>query len=389
MISTLLSASSVFKFIGYIIIAILVLLFMVLIHELGHYVAGKILKFKINEFSVGFGPKIFQKTNKSGELISLRAFPLGGYCAFEGETEENKDNPQAFNNQKPWKRLIVLFCGAFFNFLSGIIFSFILLVSIGYDLVQVKTINSSSINYNCLQAGDVIYGIENQKIDFVDDEYLVTLISNHLQTNYHDYQGEDITLEINTFTENEKTYYLVQTPITFNVKRDGERIEVDGFINTIYNSDGEYVGWTLLTSNEENVSEFSLKTYRYGFWEALGNAIPFTCKWAWKVLVVFGQLLTGQLSITSLGGPVTTVKMIATYTQQNMLLLLLPLIAVNLAVFNLLPIPALDGFQMIFVVIEWIRKKPVKREVVNMINNIGLIVLFGFVIIVDVLQFIL
>jgi regulator of sigma E protease len=107
------------------------------------------------------------------------------------------------------------------------------------------------------------------------------------------------------------------------------------------------------------------------------------------VLVVFGQLITGQLSITSLGGPVTTVKMIANYTQQNMLLLLLPLIAVNLAVFNLLPIPALDGFQMIFVGIEWVRKKPVKREVVNAVNNIGLIALFAFVIVVDILQFVL
>ena len=125
MISNLLSLGSVLKYSGYILIAILVLLFMVLIHELGHYIAGKVLKFKINEFSVGFGPKIFQKKNKSGELISLRVFPLGGYCAFEGETEENKDNPEAFNNQKPWKRLIVLFMGAFFNFLSAIIFAVI------------------------------------------------------------------------------------------------------------------------------------------------------------------------------------------------------------------------------------------------------------------------
>ena len=390
MISTLLSASSVFKYIGYITIAILVLLFMVLIHELGHYIAGKILKFKINEFSVGFGPKIFQKKNKSGELISLRAFPLGGYCAFEGETEENKDNPQAFNNQKPWKRLIVLFSGAFFNFLSGIIFSFILLISSGYDLVEVKTIdNNTSINGNRLQTGDVIYGVENNKIDFVSDKYFATLISDHISVNYSDYEGQDITLEINKFTEDNKTYYLVEKPITFNVERDGEKVLVDGFVNVVYDENGKYSGWTLLTQYEENDTEFKLDSYRYSFWEALGQSIPFTCKWSWKVLVVFGQLLTGQLSITSLGGPVTTVKMIANFTQQNMLLLLLPLIAVNLAVFNLLPIPALDGFQMIFVAIEWIRKKPVKREVVNAINNIGLIVLFGFVIVVDKLQFVL
>ena len=88
----ILSLASTFKYIGYILIAILVLLFMVLIHELGHYIAGKMLKFKINEFSVGFGPKLFQRKNKSDELISLRLIPLGGYCAFEGETEEKKDN---------------------------------------------------------------------------------------------------------------------------------------------------------------------------------------------------------------------------------------------------------------------------------------------------------
>ena len=126
--TNLLSVSSILKYSGYILLAIVVLLFMVMIHELGHYVAGKILKFKINEFSVGFGPKLLQKTKKNGEKITLRALPLGGYCAFEGEDEEGNETPEAFNNQKPWKRLIVLFSGAFFNFLSGIIFSFILLL---------------------------------------------------------------------------------------------------------------------------------------------------------------------------------------------------------------------------------------------------------------------
>ena len=388
MISNLLSLTSILKYGGYIFIAILVLLFMVLIHELGHYIAGKILKFKINEFSVGFGPKLFQRKNKSGELISLRAFPLGGYCAFEGETEEKKDNPQAFANQKPWKRLIVLFCGAFFNFLSAIIFSFILLMASGYDLVQVKTVAPASINYSYLQSGDVIYGVDNHKIDFVDDEYFLTLISQYLYNNYNEFQG-DITLELNKFTEDEKIYYMVQTPISYNVKRDGKKVEVQGFINTIYDEDGKYAGWSMLATNEENSAEFSIQTYKYSFWEALGQSIPFTCKWAWKVLVVFGQLITGRLALTSLGGPVTTVKMIATFTAQNMLLFLLPLIAVNLAVFNLLPIPALDGFQMVFVTIEWIRKKPIKQEIINIINNVGLIVLLGFVIVVDILQFVL
>ena len=390
MTSNLLSISNILQYIGYIFIAILILLLMVLIHELGHYIAGKILKFKINEFSVGFGPKILQKKKKNGELISLRAFPLGGYCAFEGESEDGNDNPEAFNNQKPWKRLIVLFSGAFFNFLSAILFSFILLFSCGYDLVQVKNINQNSINYERLYSGDVIYGIENNKIDFVDDDYFNSLITNHLEENYRYYNG-DVTTETNSFTKDNKIYYMVEIPIIYNVKRDGNKLEVEGYVNTIYNSGGEYVGWSMLTTNEENKQEFNIGNYKYGFWESVGQSIPFTCKWAWKVLVIFGQLITGKLAITNLTGPVGTINMIASYSQQsiNFLVMMLPLIAVNLAVFNLLPIPALDGFQMIFVGIEWIRKKPVKREVVNLINNIGLFVLLGFVIIVDIMQFIL
>ena len=127
--TTLLSFLSGLKYFGFIMLAIAMLLVLVVIHEFGHYTAGKLLKFKINEFSVGFGPKIFQITKKNGELFTLRWLPLGGYCAFEGE-DGTSDNPQAFNKQKPWKRLIVLFCGPLFNFLSAFVFSFIYLLAI-------------------------------------------------------------------------------------------------------------------------------------------------------------------------------------------------------------------------------------------------------------------
>lgn len=403
----LLSFVTTVKYIGYILLAIVVLLVMVLIHELGHYTAGKILKFKINEFSVGFGPKLLQKKKKNGELISLRLIPLGGYCAFEGEDESGNANPSAFNNQAPWKRLIVLFSGAFFNFLSAIIFSFILLVSNGYDYVQVKEVGSTSINYGYLQAEDVIVGVNNRDIDFVKDKSFTVLISEEIEKLYN----RDTTVsspEINSNYTNQfdvalvqdsdssvEPYYYVTRDIVFNVKRDGQEVSVNAKIKVTYdNLDnfGEWTGgWSLMASEEDVAGEFEIETYKYSFGEALLNCVPFTCKWAWKVLVIFGQLITGQLSIKSIGGPVTTISTIANYTQEsaNYLLLLLPLIAVNLAVFNWLPIPALDGFQMLFVIIEWIRKKPVKREVINLINNVGLIVLMGFVVVVDILQFVL
>ena len=362
---------------------------MVLIHELGHYVAGKILKFKINEFSVGFGPKILQKTKKNGEKISLRAIPLGGYCAFEGEDEEGNSTPEAFNNQKPWKRLIVLFSGAFFNFLSGIIFSFILLLSAGYDYYEVDRISTESMNYGYLQTGDVILGVDGVKIDFVNDEYLNILIEDNLMERYS--TNADITTNYDhKFVKDNKTYYMQEGDINFLIRRDGKEQNVPAKINVVYSNDGKYAAYSFANTNINN-GEIEISTYEYSFGEALVQAVPFTCKWAWKVLVVFGQLITGQLSIKALGGPVTTISMIANNAQISplSLLIMMPVIAVNLAVFNLLPIPALDGFQMIFVAIEWIRKKPVKRTVINAINNIGLLVLLGFVIIVDILQFVL
>ena len=108
-------------------------------------------------------------------------------------------------------------------------------------------------------------------------------------------------------------------------------------------------------------------------------------------MIILGDLFTGQLSIRSLGGPVTTIKVMAETTQQSYsyLLILIPVIAVNLAVFNLLPIPSLDGARMIFVLIEWIRRKPINRNVEAYIHTIGLFLLLGFVVVVDILQFVL
>ncbi len=385
--SCLLSFASTMKYVGYIVIAILVLLFMVMIHELGHYVAGKILKFKINEFSIGFGPKILQKTKKNGEKFTLRLLPLGGYCAFEGEDEAGNESKEAFNNLKPWKRLIVLFAGAFFNFLSAIIFSFILLISMGYDLVEIKDVKTTSINYEVLQSGDVVYGVDGVKIDFVNDKYFGVLIEDSILKNHPKNDGN---LEDQySYTDNGKTYYMNTRDIKFNIRRNGKHITVDGYINAIYNDKGEYAGWSLLKDEKGEDKEFSLGTYRYTFLESLAQSVPFSFKWAWKVLKVFGQLIVNPSSLLpSLGGPVTTIKVMADTTGSGYLLLLLPAIAANLAVFNLLPIPALDGCQMIFVIIEWIRKKPINRKVINAINNIGLLVLLGLVVIIDVTHFI-
>ena len=372
----LLSIGSVVSYIWYILVAILALLLMVMIHEFGHYIAGKMLGFKINEFSVGFGPKIFQKKKKNGEVFSLRTIPLGGYCAFDGE-DEKSDSPTAFNNQKAWKRLIVLFMGAFFNFLSAIIFSYILLVSCGYEHVQVKSMQNTSFQYmteNHLKVDDRIYGINGTEFDFVSDDYFNSLLGDYVRNN--------LDFEEDSWTTDGVQY----STIPLNVERDGQKIVVDGVLQKQVIDEEEV--WSFVSVDGK---EFQFKTYRHGFVEAIGESFTFTCRWSLKIMIILGDLFTGQLSIKSLGGPVTTIKVMAETTQQSYsyLLLLLPVIAVNLAVFNLLPIPSLDGARMVFVGIEMIRRKPINRDVEAYIHGFGLLLLLGFVVVVDILQFIL
>ena len=169
-------------FILYIILAIVILLFMVLIHEFGHYTIGRMLGFKITEFSIGFGKALFSRKNKRGELISLRIFPLGGYCAFAGEEDADAQNPDSFTNQKPWKRILVFLAGVTFNFAAAVIFSMILLCTVGYDIPQVNgfmpfdtqhisnIVEGSEITNvpegTGLQEGDIIISIRGEKIDF-------------------------------------------------------------------------------------------------------------------------------------------------------------------------------------------------------------------------------
>ena len=430
--SLLLSFGSFMSSFGYIILAIVVLLIMVLIHELGHYTAGKILKFKINEFSVGFGKTLLSKTNKSGEKISLRLFPLGGYCAFEGEDEEGNSNPDSFNNQKPWKRLIVLFMGPFFNLLAGILFSVIFLTCYGYaDRLQVTSVVAENNPYQTttewFMEGDVIYGVNGKKTNFVYDQYFKGMIVKFEDTDTFDVNvirdGKKIVIKgkityVNVVSKeiDGNTFYTFSTKDVSELKDSDfvyvleKSTDASGVynlkrtddVNTVYTSNDEgvfIIGDTRLKVNNTSGIDvlqqaqigIGTKFYKYGFFEALWQAIPFTFGWAWKVLITLWYLIIGKLSILGLTGPVGTITTIASVTQMSAanLLLLLPLISANLAVFNLLPFPALDGARMVFVFIEWIFRKPINRKIEGYIHTGGLIFLLAFVVIIDILHFVL
>ena len=369
----------------YILLAIVVLLFMVLVHELGHYIAGKILKFKITEFSIGFGKAIFSHTSKkTGEKFSFRIFPLGGYCSFYGEDDDGKGDEQSFNNQKPWKRIIVFFAGVTMNFITAIIFSWILLCTVGYDVPQIVNF-SQEINVGVFKKGDVITHIDGRKIDFAFGENFVDLINEQKSEAKSFYESED--------------YIAGQEypPFSMTVERNGEvkelMVEVLPYEKTITNDDGTTSTETVYVMGLESdiVGAPCTTAYKYGFFDGLGRAFPMAFGFAWVVLKSLWLLITFQIPITEMGGTITTIATMAEYTQLNPanLLIFIPLISANLAVFNILPFPALDGAHVLFTTIEWIRRKPIDRKVENTIHFVGLCVLFAFVIIVDILHFVL
>lgn len=351
------TAGAVFSKIGFVFVAILVLLVMILIHEFGHYLAGKILKFKINEFSVGFGKAIFKKQCANGETFSLRLIPLGGYCAFEGEDEDNQ-SPQAFNNQKPWRRLIVLFAGAFFNFIFALIIVVITFLSFGAFKPVINTVfdsSSSEISQeNILQKGDILLEIENKEIYFTTD----------------------LTKGLADKSKNEFVNILIS--------RNGEERFVRAVIRDYkIEKDGEMIVKTGLGVT------FDSTNYKTGFFDSIAKAFVYCCKLSVMLLAMIGSLITGALGISAIGGPVTTIVQTTQIISMgfNYLLEIVALIGVNLAVFNLLPIPSLDGSRMVFTTVEWIRGKPINRKIESYIHFAGLLLLFTFVIFIDIFHF--
>lgn len=370
----------------YILLAIVILLFMVLIHEFGHYVAGKILKFKITEFSVGFGFPIFSKTSKkTGEKFSLRIFPLGGYCAFEGE-DEDLNSPTAFNNQKPWKRIIVFFAGVTANFITAIIFSWILLCVSGYDVPQIAQLNENPMyeqvyEVNDLQVGDVITQIAGTEVDFAFGKNYANLIDEQRAKAEEFYKTEGL--------EGNKYAFIM------GIRRGDTRMNLTITVlpvEVVETADDNTQKTVIyyLTGLESGEKEPPVtKAYVYGAWEGFCRSFEMAFGFAWVVLKNLWQLITFQIPITEIGGTITTISMIATYASQslNYLLIFIPLIAANLAIFNILPFPALDGSHVLFTLIEWIRGKPINRKVEGIIHTVGICILLAFVVIVDIIHF--
>ena len=461
------AVASAFKTAGYVLLAVLILMIMITVHELGHYLVGKAFKFKINEFAIGMGPAIFKRTMKSGEIFSIRLFPFGGFCAFDGEDQDG-DDPNAFNNKKPWQRILVLVAGATMNYLLALLII----------IISMSAYGQSTLGMQYGRHDEAIYGtsIEEQipaDKSINDGEYIVSLTRDGKKSNIymtvdlisslnHAKKGDVVTAELisggktvkrdiilradvecKNLTEVTKAYDALGMGYAMQLEANGSSPFIKGdFLIKIGAPDVEYknatfvytpddvayvlkdkaVGdtvwfwttrdtkyvytfgssWSACEKTGEGVMNYlgikeTARNYyvtatyvKHGFFKTIGHSFGYSFKIGGTVFRTLGQLLTGKLGLNAVGGTITTIKTTSEVISYGFryALEIMAFIGVNLAVFNLLPIPALDGARVVFCVIEWIRKKPVSRKVEGIIHAVGLIVILGFAILVDILQFI-
>lgn len=334
----------------YIIIAIIIFGILIAIHEFGHFTAAKLCGVKVEEFAIGMGPALFKK-QKGETVYALRILPIGGFCAMAGEDEES-DDPRAFTNQGFWKKFVILCAGSFMNLVLGIVL--ILIMYAGAQAFVTPTIDHfmDGCPYEgteAMQAGDTFYSIDGQRI------YLVSDVSSFLM------RGDGV-------------YDIVML-------RDGEKVELKDFALTTktyaeYANDGPKYGFV------------------FGYTEATFGA---KLEYTWNTTLEFsrlvwlglGDLINGKVGLKDMSGPVGIVDMMNEVGQQaestkaaaDNLLYISAFIAVNLAIMNMLPIPALDGgrvfLMIVTVIIEAVSHKKLDPKYEGYIHLGGMVLLLG------------
>lgn len=333
------------------ILAILIFGVIIFIHEFGHFFTAKLCKIRVNKFAVGMGPKLLKKQIGETEY-SLRLIPVGGFCAMEGEDESGEnDSEYSFNKKPVWQRIIVISAGAFMNLVLGFVLVVVMCCmsnavpsTIVSDFSKESDAISAESYESGLRIGDKIIEMNGMKI----------------------FTTSDLSYQLSS--DNEK-YDIV-------VKRNGEKVELDDVI-FFSEADNSKIDFKIkpLSKNPINILSYSIKET-----VSMGRLI-------WISLV---DLVTGQYSVSDLSGPVGLVSAIgdAADAGENIkesaltLINLSVLITINLGIFNLLPIPGLDGGRLLFLIIEAIRRKPVKPEHEGMVHLIGMGLLMVLIVVI-------
>ena len=346
------------------------------------------LNFKVDEFSVGMGPAIFKK--KKGETqYSIRILPLGGYCKFEGEDEADNTDPRAFSNQKAWKRLLVLLAGGVFNIILGFVLFLVIVPSTSPARTNVidTVVPHSYIEQVGVQPNDKIIKINGKKINFYND------ISLYAQNFKKDEQatvtvsrnGEKIDYSFMPTEQIVKTTYGengVQVDSTINGYTTGQFVEYSDKMP----KDDSLVGQS--ETSTRYIIGFTPKTKDITIFNVWGEALNETEFVVKLVYQSFWQMITGKVGVDQMSGPVGIVSEVNNAVNSGSyswlyVLNLVAILTINLGIFNLLPIPALDGGRILFVLIEMIRRKAIPPEKEGVVHAVGMLLLLAFIVFVS------
>lgn len=345
----------------YILVAILMFGILIALHEFGHFAAAKLSGVKVNEFSIGMGPLILHKQGKETEY-SLRALPIGGFCAMEGEEEGESSDPRAFPNRPWWQRLIILLAGVTMNFLTGLLI-LLLLFSRGsafYAPVVNGYTEGSTAQAQGLEVGDRITRVDGHAVWLADDiSFFLSRIG-----------GETVELTVSRGSETFTTDYRLN----------------NGMLG-IYTTPEEKTAGTVL---------------RYAWLQAID--------YVRMVWISLGDLISGAVGLRDMSGPVGIISMVGDVGEAGAeaaqaagesaflgalrnILVFVAFISINLSVMNLLPIPALDGGQILFMAVNGVllavRGKKLDPKYQNWVSVAGfalLMLLMAAVTVSDILK---
>ncbi len=341
----------ILKFLFYFALTVLGLGVLIFVHELGHYLTARACHVTIHEFSLGMGKKLCGFTSeKTGIQYSLRLLPIGGYVAMAGEDEggEGSGDPNAFCKKNVWQKMLILAAGAGMNVLTGFLAMLILTIGLtasGYRLP------STTIEYFAAGAPSYVTGLE-------EGDTILRIGDTTVHTGY------ELAYEI---------MFAGYEPIDVLVKRNGERVLVE---NVRFSTDSE------------SGIVFGSMDFQTGSMEPTAGNVVFAGFWRGisSIKMVFDSLkgiLTGRFGVSELSGPIGVTSTVTEVASQPMagwnLLYLFAVIAMNLGVFNLLPIPALDGGRLFFRVLEVLSfGKQIKPNIEAKIHSVGMMILLAF-----------
>lgn len=324
-----------------IIIAILFFELIILVHEGGHFFAARLMKIRVNEFSVGMGPKLIQF--KKGETkYTLRLILFGGYCAMEGE-DEDSDDSAAFSNKKVIQRIFVVVSGALMNLILGLLIISVMVST--QDLIGTTTVakfDEKAVSASTLQAGDTIKAIDGMRV------YTATDVTTGLSRSLDD------TLEM-------------------DVVRDGKNKKINVKFDMQEYEGKQYIAMDFWLYGKD-------KTFSGVVKESLMQFVSFTR----MVFLSVHDMLVGRYGVSDLSGPVGAVGIVSTAVKTSLpsVLRIMALLTINIGLFNLFPIPALDGWRLFLLIFEGIFKKKLPSKFEWAINAAGLVMLLGLMCVV-------